>query len=399
MTQRPTDPADDGALGILLAVAALYGGLAAMDESRRLEMQAALARDRGARHAFSRRDPPPEHHASRPGEHGPVPETMSAHESKAVASARGRNATNPLRIPRRGWWNILRRTWTRIGEDHLGLISAGVAFYGLLAIFPALGVAVALAGLVTEPADFVGALKDFSEILPTDAAQILVGQARQIAGSSGSGLGMAAILGLVLALWSSSRGVSSLIEGLNVAYDEDEKRNFLTLNFTAILLTLIVIAGAILGLTATIVIPAVLGIVGIEGGLLKWIGTLRWPILLLGTITGLSIVYRFGPSRRHARWVWITPGAALACLLWLVGTAAFARYAQNFASYNQTFGTLGGAIVLLMWLWLSAYIVLIGAELNAEIEAQTARDSTIGPDRPMGRRGAVKADMLGPPTD
>jgi membrane protein len=404
MTRSAQDPEDRDAptapsLGPLIASAALYGGLAAMDETRRHANRVALAAEKNARRAFSLGKHAPERHASRPGEHPPLQTPKAPHEPLATAIARGRDATTPFQIPRRGWILILRRTWTEMGQDHLGLIAAGVAFYALLALFPALGVAVALAGLVTTPADFVGAIDSVSDILPAEAAQILLAQARQVAGSSGGGLGLAALLGFGLALYSSSRGVMSLIEGLNVTYDEDEKRSFLRLNLTALALTVVVIVGMIVGLTATIVIPAALAIVGVAPGEMTWIGTLRWPILLLGTITGLSILYRFGPSREHARWSWISPGAVLACLLWLAGTAVFAWYAQNFASYNQTFGTLGGAIVLLMWLWLSAYIVLIGAELNAEIEAQTARDSTTGAPMPMGRRGAVKADTLGEPVD
>lgn len=388
-----------GPIAALVAGAFLYGGLAALDEARRLGASAAPGPSLGSRRAFSLGKHAGSRHASRPGEHAPLPPAPIPRESLAMAVARGRDATTPFQIPLRGWGFILRRTWREIWQDHLGLIAAGVAFYALLALFPALGVAVALVGLVMTPADFVGAIDSVSDILPAEVAQILLAQAGQVAASSGGGLGLAALFGLGLAFYSSSRGVTSLIEGLNVAYDEDEKRSFLRLQLTALALSLVVIVGTIVGLTATIVIPAVLAILGVAPGELTWIGTLRWPILLLGTIGGLSILYRFGPSRRHARWSWISPGAVVACLIWLAGTAVFAWYAQNYASYNQTFGALGGAIVLLMWLWLSAFAVLIGAELNAEIEAQTARDTTTGTPRPMGRRGAVKADTLGLPVD
>ena len=325
----------------------------------------------------------------------PSPQADDVQESATEALARGRDAANPAQIPGRGWKDILIRTWTAMGRDHLGLIAAGVAFYGLLAIFPAIGLAVALAGLITSPEDFVGALNSVAQFMPQDAAKILLGQASQVAGASGGGLGIAALSGLVLAFYSSSRGVNSLIEGLNVAYDETEKRSFIKLNLTGFALTLFIILGVILGLTATIVIPAIVALIGVGGTLGGVISLIRWPILVVGTVIGLGILYRYGPSREKARISWLSPGALLACVFWIAGTAGFAWYAGNFASYNQTFGALGGAIVLLMWLWLSAYIVLIGAELNGEIEAQTARDSTTGPELPMGQRGAVKADMLG----
>ncbi len=380
--------------GLVIALAAgLYAALAWQRERRAL----------GTTPAGRLRALAPAHIGDGDDDDGPDrigrthPGQVPFRETTAEALRRGRGARHPWRIPGNGWKDILVRTWQAIGRDHIGLIAAGVAFYGLLAIFPAIAVGVAVAGLVTDPQDFIGVLNDLSGALPSAAAGILVGQAAAVAGSDSGGLTLAAAVGLLLALYSASRGVSSLMEGLNVAYDETEKRGFLRRYFTAFALTLVLIAGTILGLTATIIIPAVLAIFGISGGWGGTIAALRWPILLVGTVIGLGILYRFGPSRAHARMSWLSYGALVACLLWLVGTAAFAWYAANFAGYNRTFGALGGAIVLLMWLWLSAFIVLIGAELNGEIEAQTACNSTTGPELPMGRRGAVKADVLGPP--
>ncbi|MCR8723688.1 YihY/virulence factor BrkB family protein [Frigidibacter sp. ROC022] len=409
----PDDPEDDDApIGAAIAGAALYGALAAANETRR-GIEEGRAGRRGVRRAFARRGLRKEgpasdaetdagiihSHADRPGEHPPLAPQRPVHESRRLARARGRYANSPWRLPPRAWRHILHRTWIEMNQDHLGLIAAGVAFYAILALFPSLSLLVALGGLFAEPVDVASALDAVSEIFPREAAQILLNQTNQVANASGSGLGLTAIFSFAIALYSASRGVMSLIEGLNVAYDEDEKRSFLRLGLTAFVLTLVVIGGTFVGLTATVVIPAVLEIFGIEAGLLTWFDSLRWPILLIGTIIGLTILYRFGPSREHARWSWLSPGALLACLLWLIGTAGFAWYAGNFALYNQTFGTLGGAIVLLIWLWLSAYVVLIGAELNGEIEAQIARDTTTGPALPRGRRGAVKADTLGEPVD
>jgi membrane protein len=307
----------------------------------------------------------------------------------------GRDATSPWKIPPRCWWDILVRAWREMNEDHLGLISAGIAFYGLLALFPALAVAVALVGLFTQPADIVSVLSDIARYAPRQATEIIIGQFTDIAGSRDAGLGLTALVGIVLALWSASRGMMSLIEGLNVAYDEDEKRGMVRLNLEALGLTVVAIVGVIVGLGAAIGIPAALAVFGSHE--VGWLAMLRWPVLVAGVAVGLAVIYRFGPSREDAKWRWLSPGALAGTVLWVAGTAVFSWYASSFASYNETFGTLGGAVVLLMWLWVSAYAVLIGAELNAEIEAQTARDSTTGQELPIGDRGATKADTLGLP--
>jgi membrane protein len=352
--------------------------------------------------ALAQRDRPP------PAQDRPAPGAVAAgaglrRHATTVAAVRaadgpgdhGRFARSPWSIPLRGWWDILVRSWKELNEDHLGLISAGIAFYGLLALFPALAVTVALVGLFTQPSDLVAILSEVSRFAPREATEIIIGQFTEIAGSRSSGLGLTALFGLVLALWSASRGMMSLIEGLNVCYDEDEKRGIVMLNLEALALTIIAIAGFIVGIGAAVGIPAVLAFSDADG--LGWLPMLRWPILAAGVAFGLAVIYRYGPSRENARWRWLTPGAIAGTLLWVAGTALFSWYASSFASYNQTFGTLGGAVVLLMWLWLSAYAVLIGAELNSEIEAQTARDSTTGSPVPMGTRGATKADTLGLP--
>ena len=308
---------------------------------------------------------------------------------------RGRRADAPTGIPAKGWKDVALRVWGEIGKDHVGLIAAGVAFYGLLAIFPGIAAAMAIAGLVTEPQQIVDQLQQVSQVLPQEAATIIVDQAAAVAGSEEGGLGLAAIVGILLAIYSASKGMSSLMEGLNVAYDEEEKRGIVHRTIDTLWLTLMLILGLLIGLGSTIVLPAVLGILGL-GDTLEWVVSFaRWPILLVLTLLGLAVLYRFGPSRDHPQWSWLTPGAAVATVLWVIGSAGFAFYVSNFASYNETFGALGGAIILLMWLWLSAYIVLIGAELNSEMEAQTRKDTTVGPDQPMGTRGARKADRLG----
>lgn len=308
---------------------------------------------------------------------------------------RGRNAKRPTSIPARGWLDIGFRIKDEVEEDNIGLIAAGVAFYALLALFPAIAAAVAIAGLVTEPEWIVGELETLAGFMPQEAANIIIGQAESVAGSEQGGLGLAAIVGLGLAIYTASRGMASLMIGLNITYDEKEKRGFFRLLFVKLGLTLFLIFGVMFAAILSVGIPTVLYFVGMPDSTATLIRWVSWLVLFVVACMGLAFIYRKAPSRSNARWNWLAPGTILAVFLWVLGSRLFGFYVQNFASYNETFGTLGGAIVLMMWLWLSAYIVLLGAEVNAEIEAQTKVDTTTGPDEPMGERGAVKADTLG----
>ena len=307
---------------------------------------------------------------------------------------RGRHAESPTEIPAKGWKDILLRVKDEIGTDQVGLVAAGIAFYGLLAIFPGIAAAMAVAGLFYEPQMVTQQLDALSAILPAEATDIILGQAQEVAGSREGGLTLAAIGGVLIALWSASKGVDSLVGGMNIAYDETEKRGFIKRKAVVLVLTLGMVVGLMLVVGLLVAVPAVLAFMQL-GATETWAMVLRWPLVLLVAWAGISILYRYGPSRANAEWRWITPGAGVACLLWLLGTAAFALYVRSFASYNETFGTLGGVVVLLMWLWLTAYVILLGAELDSEMEAQTRVDTTTGPNQPMGSRGAVKADNLG----
>lgn len=306
----------------------------------------------------------------------------------------GQSAAHPAQIPPVGWKDILLRVKDQISADRIGLIAAGVAFYGLLALFPALSGLMALAGLVLDPADITAQIATLTAILPQAAAQIILDQATKVAASPGSGLGFAFVASLGLALYSASKGVGSLIQGLNICYAEDESRGFFLRLATTLGLTVLMILGLVLGLVATLILPAALAWLEVPQALASALGVLRWVVLGLLAITGLAALYRWGPSRSGANWRWLTPGAAASAVLWLLGSIGFSLYVANFASYNESFGSIAGVIILLMWLWLSAYIVLLGAELNAEVEAQTARDTTTGPRDPLGQRGAHKANTL-----
>ncbi|UWQ49192.1 YihY/virulence factor BrkB family protein [Leisingera caerulea] len=312
---------------------------------------------------------------------------------------RGRQADAPHKIPPKGWKDIALRVKDEIATDHVGLIAAGVAFYGLMALFPAITALLAIGGLMIEPSQIVDQISQLEGVVPDEVMEIVIGQATQVAGSREGGLGLAAVAGILIALYSASKGMNSLIEGMNVAYDEEERRGFFMKTFVTLVLTLFLIAGLLMGLLATLAVPSVIALID-AGPVTEILGTLLvWGVLLLTTMAGLAVLYRYGPSRDKPEFLWASPGAIAACVLWLAGSAGFAFYVGNFGSYNESFGALAGVVVLLMWLWISAFIVLLGAEINAEVEAQTAYDTTVGPAEPMGQRGAVKADKLGAAQD
>jgi membrane protein len=305
---------------------------------------------------------------------------------------RGQTAEKPSAIPRLGWWDILKRVKAEIAKDHVSVVSAGVAFFGLLAIFPAVAAVISIAGYFLDPADVVSQIDAIVALLPQNAASIIQDQIVKVTGGDETATGFAAIFGLVLALYGATKGVMTMMEGMNIAYDEAETRGFVRLYVTGIVLTLCLIFGLLVTFGFMIVLPVVIGFIGLPDTVETVILWVQWPLLACLTVLGIGVIYRFGPAREDAKWRWVSPGAVAATFLWLVGTVAFSFYAQNFGSYNETYGTLGGVIILLTWLWLSAFIVLAGAELNSEIEHQTRKDTTTGPARPMGERGAVKAD-------
>lgn len=309
--------------------------------------------------------------------------------------SRGRDATSPLEVPPAGWWDVMMRLKDAVGRNHLSLTAAGVAFYGLLAIFPALAATMSLWGLLADPAGIEREIQSVSSILPAEASSIILDQVKAIAGGAGAGLTFATIFGLLFAIYSASKGVNALMEGLNIIYGETEKRGFLVLYGTALALTAGAIFVVILAIAVVIVVPAVVAAVGLDGVVGSNITLLRWPVMGLVVLFALAVLYRIAPSRKQARWQWVSWGAVLATLLWIAASVGFSVYVGHFANYNETYGALGGVIILLMWLWLSAFAVLLGAELNAELEHQTARDSTRGESRPLGERGAYMADTVG----
>ena len=309
--------------------------------------------------------------------------------------SRGRTAYRPTEIPWKGILDVLVRMWHKQAELNLGLIAAGIAFYGLLSLFPGITAAVAFAGTFLQPGMLIENSAEITVMLPEAAEDIVMGQLQDVANADSSTLSFAALFSLGIALYSASKAVANFIAGLNFIYEEKERRNFFILKALTVVLTVILIFGLLVAVIVVAAIPVIASIFGDYGIIDDLVMFLRWPFLFLMGAFGIAVLYRLGPSRRSAKWRWLTPGAFVACALWVAGSYGFSLYVQSFGSYNETFGALGGVIILLTWLWLSAFIVLLGALLDAELEAQTKRDSTIGEDRPMGERGAVKADTLG----
>jgi membrane protein len=321
---------------------------------------------------------------------------MSRISALSERDGKGHRAQSPAQIPGQGWKEILQRVRSDIAEDHISVVAAGVAFYALIAIFPAIAALISISGLILDPADVAAQLDRLAALLPESAATIINQQVVKVTGGGETTTGLLAGLGLLIALYGTMKGVLTLIEGLNIAYDEQEQRGLIRLYATAAALTLFLIVGVLLAIGLVTIVPVIARFGGVSEALQPVVTGIGWLILALAMMLGLAVIYRFAPSRANPKWRWVSVGAGLATLIWIAGTLAFSVYVRNFGSYTETYGALGGVVILLTWLWLSAFVILAGAELNAEIEQQTARDTTTGAPVPMGQRGAVKADTPPP---
>lgn len=311
----------------------------------------------------------------------------------------GGRAERPTQIPPRGWWQVLRRALGESKADNVPMLAGGVAFFAFLALFPALIAAVMLYGLVADPGTAAAQVEGFAAGLPREAQPIIRDQLAAVTSSSQGALGIGLVLALLAALWSASSGTTNLIRAVNIAYDEEESRGFVRLRATALALTLGAIVFVVLALALVAVVPVVLDRLqlGVAGTVLAQV--VRWGALLGVVVAGLAVVYRFAPDRADPRFRWVSLGAVLAALLWLLGSAAFSFYVDNFGRYNKTYGALAGVVVLMLWLFVTSYIVLLGAEINAESERQTVADTTSGEPRALGERDAQAADELAEPDD
>lgn len=306
----------------------------------------------------------------------------------------GGQADSPAQIPGRGWKAIAKRGWKEAKTDQVPLLAAGVAFFGFLAIFPALIATVLLYGLIVSPETAQQQVADIGAALPSDAKSVITDQLTTLTSASSSALNIGFVIAILTALWSASGGIGNLVSAVNVAYDEDESRGFVKRKLLALGLTLGAIVFLVVVVTLVAVAPAALDSL-VASGPLRWLlEAVRWVLLVLLFSSALAVLYRVSPDRDAPKMRWVSVGAAVATLLWIIASVGFSLYVDNFSSYGKTYGALAGVVVLLLWLWISAYAVLLGAEINAEAEQQTAKDSTRGPSEPLGQRGAVKADSL-----
>jgi membrane protein len=319
--------------------------------------------------------------------------------SEQTPNSRGRGAEKPSDIPAAGWKDVAVRVKNGVKEDHTVLAASGVAFWGFFSLIPALAAFVSILGLVTTPEDAARRAEDLFGWLPDAAEDLLTEQLESIAASADSSLTTGLVISVVLALWAASAAVGHLVDALNVAYDEHDDRNFIVKKALALGLTLAAILFLVFAAGGLAALPSILDATGLPGWLRTVLLIAYWPVLAAGFVVGLAVLYRIAPDRSSPRWTWVSWGAVAALVLWIVASVAFRIYTANFASYNETYGSLSAVIVLMLWLLITALAVLIGAEINSEIEHQTTVDSTVDPDRPIGDRDAVMADTVGEAAD
>jgi membrane protein len=324
-----------------------------------------------------------------------MPPVTAPQTYSSDGAERGRLAARPTSIPLRGWWDVAIRVKREVKRDDVPLLAAGVAFFALLALIPTLVALVSLYGLVADPSDIQRNVDDVLAAAPQEVRDLVESQLSSIVDSSPRGLRLGALAGLVVALWSASSAMKHLIAAVNRAYDEEETRGFLRLRGLALILTIGAALALLVALYALIVAPDSLSDDGSGNVLRVAVLVIRWPLLAIGAMVALAIIYRHGPDRAEPRWSWASPGALAATLVWLAASVGFSIYTANFGKYNETYGALGAVVVMMLWLYISAYVTIVGAELNAELEHQTARDTTAGPPEAMGERDAYVADTLG----
>jgi membrane protein len=306
----------------------------------------------------------------------------------------GRDARRPLHIPLKGWWQVAQRVWTEAGRDNLTIVAAGCAFYALFAVFPALSALIALYGLTADPTSVEQQFDILSFVLPPQAYEMVIEQIRHFVETSDHALGWGFVLSIGLALWSVGNLTQALFAALNIAYEEREKRSLVQFYASVLAFALLGILSGMLMLLAIVYVPILFAYAGYSHAFELIVKLARWPLLALVVLIFLSLLYRYGPCRRSAKWRWVSVGSLFATAVWLIASAGFSFYVSNFAHYDKTYGSLGAVIILLFWLYLSFYIVLLGAEINAELELQTAKDTTSGGERPIGKRGAFVADHV-----
>ena len=327
-------------------------------------------------------------------EHPERPDLEDPRDAASRERGHGRAATVPSEIPERGWWDIVLRVYRGIADDRVLANAAAVAYYALLALFPGIAALVSIYGLFADPATIANQLDALSAILPGGAIEVIRGELTRLTEQGPAKLGFGFLFGLVVSLWSANGGIKALFDALNTVYEETEKRSFLRVTALSLAFTAGMILFLVVAITCIVALPAVLNYLpGFVGTALD---IARWPLLAVMVAVGLACMYRYGPSRDTPQWRWITWGSACAAVAWLAASALFSFYAAHFGTFNKTYGSLGAVIGFMVWIWLSVIVMLLGGKLNAEIEHQTARDSTEGRPKPLGQRGAKMADTVGP---
>jgi membrane protein len=314
----------------------------------------------------------------------------------SLSGHRGRLAEKPSQIPAKGWKDILWRVHEGVQNDRIFLVAAGVTFYALLALFPATAAMVSLYGLFADANTINEHMGLVSGFLPDGALSVIGDQVRRLAAQSNAKLGITFIGTLLLSLWGANAGTKSIFDALNIIYKEREKRGFLTLTWRSLLFTLAGLGLIGIASISIVAVPVALNVLGIpKESETAFLTLLRWPLLYVVILAALACLYRYGPSRERPRWRWVTWGSVVAGAIWIGGSLALSWYVEHFGTYNATYGSLGAVIGFMIWMWLSTIVVLVGGEINAETEHQTAKDTTSGDGKPMGARGATMADEVG----
>lgn len=313
-------------------------------------------------------------------------------------SARGRRAQQPGDIPQRGWLDIAWRVVRAARRNRITMLAAGVAFYALLALFPTIAAVISVWGLLFDPYEAGQQLYEISRFMPPEAASLIDQQAQQVVESAESGNVMGALVGLMIAMFIASKGVAVLVIGLNVVYGETEKRSLLHRSTVLTALTFGLIVMTLISLGFIAIVPIMVSALAIEPPMDQVIQWLRWPALLLMMSMLIALLYRYAPYRRSAQWSWLSYGTLLATVMWLLGSGVLSLYVRYFSTFSELYGSLGAVVALMIWFWLSAFVVFFGAEVNCEMERQTYTDTTRGATRPLGERKAFAADTIGAPS-
>lgn len=308
---------------------------------------------------------------------------------------RGREAKSPREIPATGWKDILMRVKKEIKEDRLSIVSAAMAYFALFALVPAITSIILIYAWISDPSEIAQHFSKLSNVLPAEMQKIISGQLISLASKASSSLGAGAIFSLLVSLWSAAKGSKALMEALNIIYDENDERGFFKQNIIAIALTFFWAILSIVAIGVVVGIPAIVSQFEFGKLIESAVASGSWIILLVLYAVFLQVAYRYGPHRTQAKWKWVSTGAIIASVLWALASLLFSWYATKFGNFNKTYGSLGAVVVMMLWFYITSFVILIGGEINAELEHQTKKDTTVGNNKPMGQRGARMADTLG----